>query len=222
MKVITDLSILEEFVSNIPPLNRNEAYYMALCARSKYDVNLPVNKLFLKKAIVTDLSLFIQKIRSMEVRTPYTYDGKEISQDSLVMYMSVNPRNTRLAAKKTIQRLTDLLYDDGFVNPQSVAIDCIQDSNGKTLYRSFDFDKVSLDETIIEIDKFLSRKKYRILKSKNGFHIQVIIDRLEPHETKTYFNNMKKVKGCDVSTEDMLMAIPGTTQGGFTPYIVQY
>lgn len=236
-KIITDYDILEDFVYNfLPDLSKNETYYVCLFARSKYQdknnktiTHIKSDKAQLKR-FTSNKERLISKIEQLEcklgVYKQYGVNKEtvDIPQETLALYITPNPRNVFKATKNCIKKFVDLVCDgDGnIVDPHRFAMSEIQRSKSRTCFVDFDIDLSeyytvgyhdykNVIETILPIDSF------HILQTRGGFHVLVEPNKVK--NNKNWYQQMSNLKNID-QTGDCMIPVPGTYQGGFTPYFL--
>ena len=81
----------------------------------------------------------LNKIKKLEVELgSYEVDGVKVNEESLVLYVTVNPRDMHKAGLKTAKELVSMMADGRTIyNPQSVALNQIQVTGVK---KYFDID----------------------------------------------------------------------------------
>ena len=89
-KIIQNEQALQEFITWLPDLKKNESFYVSLLARKKYntlDSNLTVDKCQLKR-ITSNKERLIEKIKQLECQVgSYVYKGQAINQNNLALYV---------------------------------------------------------------------------------------------------------------------------------------
>lgn len=241
-KIINNYEDLEKYVESLPDLGENFKYYISLFARKKYGgtEGLTSDKCQLKRCVASK-DRIIQKIRQMEVPLgAYTFRGKEgeaeivVNQQSLVVYISANPRDMHKAAGATAKKLITQIVDGQQVkNPQAEALSQIQ-VHGKKIYFNVDIDfaedKFVHEDTIkIWLNDKVNMGAYRLIRTRGGYHLLVELDKLNPLLKKTWYNRlalgssheeMLTVKEfyVDMKNGDGMLPIPGCVQADFTPY----
>jgi len=227
-KIITDRKILVDFVYNfLPELLEGHKFYCSLFARSKYTKNseIKADKAQLKRFISTKERL-INKLEQLEIPLG-TYkqftknkEAAAIPQESLAVYINPNPRDLKKATFNLGKKILELLQTDRNFNIHAESLSQIQQSSGKRIYMDFDFDNADLEHTIKKIKEmdFINLDACHILKTRGGFHILVKIDKVEEKYKKNWYNAIKSLEGVDIVGDNMI-PIPGTFQGGFTPYL---
>jgi hypothetical protein len=83
----------------------------------------------------------------------------------------------------------------------------------------FDFDYVTYDYLIDELKDIINEDSYNILETRGGHHVLVEMIKIEGEFRKNWYNNITKIKGCDISG-DNLIPVVGCTQGNFVPHFV--
>jgi hypothetical protein len=221
--IINNQKLLEEFVNFLPELLPNEMYYVSLLARNKYCPSIKGDKQQLKR-FTSNKEFLIDKIKQLEVEVgSYKQRHLPIPQESLALYISINPRDLELATKNSLVEFANMITRtyDGY-NPHQVVLTQIQKSCTRKLYHDFDFDvpESMVNETLNEIYEYVNEDACKVLITKNGFHVMVRYDKIEPEYKKTFFKGITGVNGCDVRG-DSLIPVPGCTQGLFTPYFIK-
>jgi len=229
-KIIQNKQKLLDFIDWLPELQENETVYYCLFARNKYvrgtihEQHLKADKCQLKRGTSKKEYLF-DKIRQLEVELgAYKQNGYDIPQEALALYINPNPRDERKAMKLLIGKGLDLILNQskGF-SCKSEALSAIQQSCSRKLFLDFDFDNLTPEEIYenICLNVPINRNCLKILKTKGGCHVLVEVDKINHTFKKTWYQQMTKLPGLDVTNHtDCLLPVPGTCQGGFTPYFL--
>ena len=222
-KIITDVTALKEFIAWLPGLNDGEAYYYCLFSRSKYDSTntLKSDKQQIKRGTSTKEYLF-EKIKHLEVEVgTYFQKGVAIPQETLAVYISINPRSYELAAKNSLKKFADLVTKpyQGY-NPHQEVLSQIQVACSRKVYLDFDFDNISIEEIQPLLIGKINFDCLTFIKTRGGFHLLVKLDQVSKQFIKSWYNNLTSLPNCDVRG-DNLCPVPGTHQGGFTPELIQ-
>lgn len=230
-KIIQNEKIFKDFIEGLPDCKPNEQYYVSLLARNKYlkdKTTLPA-KVQLKRLTASKDYLY-QKVKQLEVEVgAYQNKGNPIPQESLALYISVNPRDLIKATANSLKLFVDLITKEynGY-NPHSEILSQIQSkkASGKKHFTAFDFDGVDVYSVLEQIKDKINIDALHILKTRGGFHLLVELEKIKP-EFKTWYQAISKVEGCDVKgsekeddNDDSLMPVPGCTQGGFIPHFL--
>jgi len=218
-EIIKDEKRLLNFIEWLPELKENEKYYCVLFSRKKYskDSKLKSDKGQLKR-FLTDKERMYLKIKQLEVQYGnYKLFGENVDAESLALYINPNPRSLYQATFQSIIELTKLLRDNkNSVNPHAEVMSCIQRSVGTKYFLDFDIDYKPFDFN--ELNTFINRNCLDILETRGGYHILVRLKDIKP-EFKSKFYNGFKTLNVD-QTGDLLIPIPGCTQGGFVPKFI--
>jgi hypothetical protein len=222
-EVIKDDKMLKDFIDWLPDLKSNETYYVSLFSRKKYtkDPNLQSDKSQLKRFTSTKQYLF-SKIKQLEcVLGAYTTNGYPIPQESIAVYISLNPRDLEKATKASMIKFAHLIAKNynGY-NPHQEVMSMIQTSGGCKKYMDFDFDNISLNEVLSQLKGVINIDCVRILNTRGGFHLLVELDKVEPEFKNLWYKSISAINGCDVRGSDNLIPIPGCTQGNFVPHFI--
>ena len=227
--IVKDEEILRDFINWLPDLERDETYYCALFSRKKYtdDPNIKSDKSQLKR-FTTKKEYLFQKLKQVETEVGTYYQDKyPIPQDSLSVYISVNPRSFVKAAKNGLITLANLITKDysGY-NPHQVIMSEIQKAWGRKIFIDFDFDfplekkEMDIDSIKNKIFQYVNKEAVNILLTRGGFHVLIETLKIEKEFEKTWYKNIFGLSGVDVKG-DNLIPIPGCFQGGFVPYFLK-
>lgn len=224
--IITDLDELQRFVDWLPELQENECYYLCLFARNKYVRDTPeyfphikADKAQIKRFLVSRKQDFITKIKQLEVEVGayVTKENLPIPQQSLALYVTVNPRNQHKALIKCMKQFCDILETQGTgFNIQQEALSAIQKSVSRKLYMDLDFDTENVDDTVFSIKEYVNPSCITIVKTRGGFHCLIDLKNIDKKYEKTWYNKITSLEECDI-VKDAMLPVPGTYQGGFTP-----
>lgn len=230
-KIIKDEKELKKFIDWLPQLEDGQKFYISLFARKKYGATegLKADKGQLKRFTASKEQM-INKIKKLEVEVgSYECDGIPVNQDSLVLYITPNPRDMHKAGLRTIQELTKFLVEGKKIyNAQSTALNMIQVSGVKK-YFDMDIDfregkECSLetfymwmwDNDIINGAAVIGN----IVKTRGGFHVLVELDQISESYKKKWYNNFTNTKS-DIFTvmanSDNMIPVPGCVQSNFSP-----
>lgn len=223
-QIIRDDVLLKNFIDWLPALQKDETYYVCLFARSKYDTNktgLRADKTQLKR-FTSDKVRLLDKIRQLECAIgSYKLKDKPVPQETLALYINPNPRSLERAAKNALIRLAELITVpyNGY-NPHQEVMSEIQKACSRKIFFDLDFDNVPLEEVLAEAKTYVNASCLNVLKTRGGFHLLIELAKLDKKYEKTWYNHITSIAGCDVRG-DNLMPVPGCTQGGFVPYLIE-
>ena len=216
--IIKDTQELLKFINWLPDLEEDECFYVALFSRSKYHSSKLQGKLSEFTANKSDL---FYKIKRLEIeRGSYLIDEKIVYQDSLALYISINPRSIFKASKELIQSLIDRICnkDPKIKSLNEECFSAIQKSIGRKIFVEFDIDNISLNN-IAKLEGKINTDSFSVIVTKGGYHL--LINPLLIHdEFKTnWYKNIINVLNPDV-VKDMICPVPGCVQGDFSPVLL--
>lgn len=227
--IIKDEARLRQFIEWLPELHKKETYYVSLMARSKYSTNgfkITGGEIPLRKFISTKELLF-SKIKQLEVPIgAFTDYGRALPEETLVVYITPNPRNIEKATKEAINKLTELVLKpyNGY-NPYTEVLSKLQVICSRKIHMNFDFDGVDYKDVIntIKEKNILNLDAINCIKTRGGFHLLVNSSKVQAQYSKTWYLGISKIPGWDrkSGSTDGLLPIPGCTQGGFSPYMME-
>lgn len=232
-KLINDEEILKDFINWLPRLEQDECLYGCLFARSKYAKNedgsnkfphIKTDKAQLKRFTISKKHDLFDKLKQLEcpIGSYKTKDGDDIPQESLAVYLTINPRSQKKALFDLSKRLIQILESDGHnYNVHQEALSAIQRSKSRTFYVDFDLDEPS-EQHLYSIKNYLiNPEACTWLQTRGGYHLLVDPLRVSEKYKKTWYNGIKGLSSIDKTAgNDTMIPIPGTFQGGFTPRFV--
>ena len=150
--------------------------------------------------------------------------GLDAPQESLALYITINPRCMRKATQLLGKRCWDLLESQNY-NPHAEALSCIQKSKSRTCYVDFDIDDKSVEVDEAWLDAQIGPESYAVIETRGGFHLLIKPEaasdfRTAKHNNSNWYNEIKKKYPVDQSG-DQLLPIVGAFQGGFVPQFVR-
>ena len=226
-KIIHDEKLLKDFIDWLPNLNKNETYYLSLLARSKYCTNKEIKHISSDKQqlkrFTSNKEFMFSKIKQLECEVgSYLQKGNPIPQETLALYISVNPRDMELATKRSLIKFADLITKEysGY-NPHQEVLSEIQKACTNKRYLDFDFDNIEYHEilSLIKTNNIINIDAINILKTRGGFHLLVELDKIKKEYIKSWYNNLSKIDGVDVKGDNMIPVV-GCTQGNSVPYLL--
>ncbi len=224
-KIIGDKNKLIEFIDWLPELEENEQFYLSLFARKKYckEVISSGDKTQLKRFTSNKERLY-NKISQLEIPLGRYILKKVVApQESLVLYISLNPRCMKKATEMMGKKCWDLMNGKNF-NLHSEVLSCIQKSKSRTCFVDFDIDEKDIDLDIPWLNANIGKGNFRALETRGGYHLliepkQATAFRKEHFEDDKWYQLISKKYPVDQSG-DQLLPVPGTFQGGFIPFFV--
>jgi hypothetical protein len=213
-KIIQDKAEFEKFINWLPDLAENERYYLFLVARKKYCDSIPNNNLALNRFLCRKEDLF-NKVLQLEcpIGAYKTKDGLDVPQESLALYISVNPRCLNKGLKAAAKQLVDsALYSNQVISPEKIALNCVKDSCSRKNYIVFDID----DKNPKLIDKaFNIVGEHPYIETRGGYHLLVDNKNIkESADDKTWYKELMQFSD---TAGDELSPVPGCAQGNFAP-----
>lgn len=222
-QIITDEKALKDFIDWLPELKENEKYYLCLFARNKYCrelTHIKSDKAQLKR-FVSDKARMFDKIKQLEVELG-AYKQKEtpVPQEALALYITTNPRDMYKASINTMVKFATSIRDQNvLMNPHQEALSEIQKAKSRTVWVDFDIDEKKAS-IIKEVKEYLNgTATYKIVETRGGYHLLVKPDTVHRSAKKDWYTFLSKIEGVD-QAGDLMMPVPGTYQGGFTPKFV--
>ena len=222
-QIIVDEQKLDEFIEFLPETKEAEVYYFCLFGRHKYANEFPHNKNEAGQLarVISRKSDLKQKIARLSVPVnSYSRNGIVAPQEALALYIGINPRSLLRANKNLlITMATRIAEGDLEFNPISVATTEVHRAIGTKYFVDFDYDDVDPVDYLSRIKEILPDNSYKILKTRGGFHLIVILEKIE-NSNKLWYQQLSALPNCDIKGANTLTPVPGCTQGGFVPYFV--
>lgn len=230
-KIVQDEDELQRFISKLPDLTKDEKYYVTLFARKKYtsDTRFKSDKAQIKRLTVNKQDLF-NELKKLEVaKGLYVFDGVEIPQEILAVYMNPNPRSMSRSTLEMLSRTADKIKNgQPLGNPKSEAMNCIQVTASRKVFFDIDIDikpgeKLSPNELIswISSNDIINLYALQAIHTRGGYHVLVELDLIAPEYTKRWYQGFTKkyenIKFDVMMNSDNLIPIPGCVQGGAVP-----
>ena len=237
-KIVNDEEAVNNFIDLLPDLDSDDlVYYVCLFTRSKYlteeqkgeIAHIKSDKAQLKRFTATKETL-LHKLKQLEcplgsyVQYKKNVPDNPIPQESLTVYMSVNPRSLSKSSVNSLKKFVDMVTDNKghFFHPSNFAMSEIQRSKGRTDFVVFDVD--SKDTSVAETKSIIgdccgNSSSALVLETRGGFHVLVDPNKVADDKKKSWYNDLQKQLPCVDIVGDIMIPIPGTYQGGFTPKI---
>ena len=162
-----------------------------------------------------------QKIKQLEV--PYgSYMQKDtiIPQETIALYITPNPRSYEKATKTSLIKFANLITGEytGW-NPHQEVMSEIQKSQSRKIYFDLDFDGIDIETLKPKIEQMINPDSLTYLQTRGGFHLLVELSKVDTKFTRTWYNKLTSLEGCDIKGDTMI-PVPGTLQGNFMPHFV--
>lgn len=232
-QIITNPTLLERFIEWLPALESHEKYYLCLFARNKYTKHLKLSEQVAHiksdkaqlKRFVTDKERMYNKICQLEIGLgKYHYQRKPVPQEALALYITVNPRDMRKATVNTMVKLAQSIRDQNIeLNPHQEALSEIQKSKSRNCFVAFDVDdKTTSVDRIRQVVYDCAQSKevrFKLLETRGGYHLLVDPSSIPIGSKHSWYVYLKLWLTVD-QAGDLMIPVPGTYQGGFTPYFI--
>lgn len=217
-KIITDENALISFIDWLPELQDNEKYYFSLTARNKYSNTLKLSGKNQVKGFISDKENILRKIKQLEMPlNRWSIRNITIPEDSLVLYININPRCMKKATEMVGKNSWDLMKNKNY-NIDKYVMRCIRKSSAKTNIVDFDIDTDNKKDVDLEwLKSKFNYECYNIVESRGGYHI--LIDKRKVN-LKNWFLKIHNKYDIDKAGNNMIPVV-GTTQGGFTPKFIK-
>lgn len=223
-QIIRDKEKLMDFIDNIlPSISTEECFYCCLFARSKYTtglVHIKSDKAQLKR-FTSNKERLLEKIAQLECPLgSYKQKSTEIPQEALALYITINPRNLWRATSNSLVKLAQCIQQNNkFANPHQEVMSEIQRTKSRTVYTVFDIDSKEVNLSVLP--NILGKESYHVLETRGGYHI-IVVPSLIPRElSKDWYQAMLSTYPID-QKGDIMVPVPGCTQGNFVPTILNY
>ena len=221
-EIIKDDRILSCYIDNVlPDLYSGETFYFRLVSRSKY-VKTIKKDIDLKCFTVDNKKNIIKSIRQLECEIG-TY--LNLDNNSLVLYLSPNPRSYIGTIRKTILNFTKILGNYKGQDPVKMLYSYLRYNCSRKIYIDLDYDICNKDLIKEEILKYINKDSIKmIMPTKNGVHYLIELDKVDIINYKDWYEKMSGIQGYDFAgsnqgnKEDNMFPLPGCNQFGFVPY----
>jgi hypothetical protein len=219
-EIIADIDAVNQFIQWLPDCEEHEQFYCCLFMRKKYcpDVKWIKSDKGQLRRFTTTKERFFDKIAQLECKLgAFKFDGKDVPQESLALYVSVNPRDLWRATVRSIGQLAKVLECNGKnSNPHQEVISEIQRTAGTRKYITFDIDQKDdklLEECINYCDGMCD-----VLETRGGYHLHVHKDKVDRITDKQgWYKNLSSKSD---QSGDMMSPVAGTMQGMFVPKFI--
>lgn len=217
---------IKRFIDMLPD-DISGVYYLQLLARKKYlprgflnscDDEFPIYRIFCKKDEI------FKNIKKMEVKLGgFIYGDKEIPNNSLGCYISMNPIDLKSATKKAFDGLSNAIFNNDYSQtPDRLsmrkAVSKGKNTNlplyTKRYFHDMDYDTKDgdiLNNIIKEYNKHIGKKGYNIIESSGGYH--VIVKDAKNAINKKWYMELSQLPEFDNIVS--YTPIPGTYLGNF-------
>lgn len=232
-EIIKDEMELQKFIDFLPDLEPNEKYYYSLFARKKYNgtEGLKSDKAQLKRGTTTKERM-LRDFRKLEVKMGcYEIDGLKINQESLVLYITPNPRDMHKAALNTAKQIvTDMANNRPLKSPQAIALNEIQTAGVKKYFNiDIDFKRWDVMDRLevrwdIESKLNLNLDCLTFINTRGGFHVLVELGKIKDEYRKSWYRQFSEMKSelfdVDMGNGDGMLPVCGCVQSDYVPNIL--
>jgi hypothetical protein len=186
------------------------------------------------KRFVSSKHNLLSKIQQLEcpIGCYVNKQGDAITDDGLVLYITLNPRDMRKASFASIAGLAGMLskHDEGDLNPHSEVLSQIHKAKSRSVFVHFDIDVVtgeasdanstkstlSVDEIYLKACRIVGKDAVTIIQTRGGCHVLVYPEKVFSL-TKNWHPILVRELKCD-QVGDLMVPVVGCCQGGFVPH----
>lgn len=160
--IINDRDALEQYINTLPELETGEVYFYSVLSRGKYNSTVK-NEHQLDRDVASSKEILLRKILQLEKPLDnYTWDGNILPTDSIVLYISINPRSETKALYSTVYSISENLrkvekYNDLAIFNTKNKVD--------ELIENFDETGVTIDD-LKKIKKILVENRPKVIPAK--------------------------------------------------------
>lgn len=142
----------------------------------------------------------------------------------MALYITINPRSFTKANTASVRKLLDLALQpyNGF-HPHQEVMSEIQKAKSRSEFVSFDFDcsKEIFINALYDMKNIINQGALQVVETRGGFHAIVKPKLVEEPFKKKWYQQMRgllsEYSSDNDNAGDIMLPIPGTYQGGFTP-----
>ena len=240
--ILIDKDEFAKFCSMVlPNLENDEQFYCSLLARNKWNKESNIGSKVQLKRFTSGNEYLMQKLSQLETKIgSYQDKNNPIPQANLGVYIMPNPRSLFNAGQDLINEISRNTKKRVYhMNPQSMALSCIQTNCNRKIYYDLDVDIKNLNNKQRYIGSILTNlvclnlnknEDFFVIETKNGCHILLKIENMVERLGRNWFKQIESIvrthnRYCaDAANiemnEDNLLPIPGCTQGGFIPKLI--
>lgn len=230
---IHDASELKFFYDNIlPPLGRNEVYFVSLSARNKYldpeereELGLGRTEMF-ERAVIRErnFSHFLKKIKSYERNKDafLTKKGFAIPSKCITVYFNINPTNVLKAYNEFSKTMNEYFMELGInaskngdidnvgkrINKMDVLLmNCFQKNMGRKHYIDIDFDIPKTEIRVVEyflnhLKERSAKANYFVIDTKSGYHVLLERDAIKYNFNESISASIEYAKEVGINVND--------------------
>lgn len=235
-EIIKNETELDKFLDFLPELNEGEKFMVALFARNKFKKTegLTADKTQIKRFTCTKKNIK-QKLRQLEVKLgnfTFEKDGvyHPINQDSLVVYITPNPRDMYGAVEQLDYEMALARKQKRKIyNIHAQALSCIQTTASRKLFYDWDIDIkpgeiFTFEDLSIWLEGKINVEAVKgVIKTRGGFHVLISLDNISKEFSKNWYNNFTRDKDprFDImANKDNMLPLPGCVQSDSSPILI--
>ena len=185
-------------------------------ARKKYcnEVERIKSDKFQLKRFTSKTEHLLDKIEKLEVRKGlYKIGENEVPENSLALYISLNPCSIKKATISLTKSLIDIITSGDYTNLEQLALSSIHKSKSRVIFVDADIDTPDIFYNKVEFHNNYVKNKlpidcYNVLKTKGGYHIHVNVNKVSTNLdfAKLWYKNLSSIKASDMISSDMLFS----------------
>lgn len=235
-EIIKNESELDKFLDFLPDLQEGEKFMIALFARNKFKKTdgLTADKTQIKRFTCTKKNIK-QKLRQLEVKLGnFTFEKNgvyyPINQDSLVIYITPNPRDMYGAVEQLDYAMALARKQKRKIyNIHSEALSCIQTTSSRKLFYDWDIDikpgqELSVEELAIWLDGKINVEAVKgIIKTRGGYHVLISLQNISTEFFTKWYNNFTAgdPRFDIMANKDNMLPLPGCVQSDTYPILIK-
>ena len=217
----------------LPEITDDECYCLMLGARRKYlhdgddycmNGTDMIRRYILKRH---DAGVLVNVLTEWDSHDYTDKNGKVLPDYAFTVFLTVNPRSNRLAAKQTVNDITDRMFHYSQISLESLVKTNLHKSPSRKPYMDFDVDISNIheayrEEVLDDLREKMGDTPLVEIKTQGGYHVLIKKDEIDKSVAKTFYKDVTgmKFEGEIEVKSDSMVPLPGCCCGGYVVNIL--
>ena len=223
----------------LPELGQDECFFVMIGARRKYltDEQKELYNLngsdMLKRVTVRSNKYQVLKDAILELCCPEDRyrdkNGLNIPHNAFTLYITPNARDARRASVGVVQKMTEALLNPNTpLKLENMMLSEIHKYSTNKVWMDFDVDpkdRDNLDNILESLYDRLGASEYETVITRSGAHVLLKKSEIDPKVKATFYKSVQQLSNAmegEIEIKgDTMLPVPGCSQGGRFPYIME-